>query len=427
MTDLADDKDSQLKRLAASLTPENPIRSSEFLRGRETQLDSLVRELIYFKPTIFIFGQRGVGKTSLARTAAQTVTTAGREHVYAACSPDSTALSVLRNVCLDLLSIAISENSVSTITTRTEFSLSIAPSLKTSFERSIPQIEEFDRSTDAVRVMRDLDRVLEHSSQLVVVIDELEELDKSDRSALAHLVKQIGDEEVGLRFVLVGIAANVHELIGSHESVPRYLLEVSLDPLLPQHIMDIVSDAADNLNISISEQYLTRIAIIGNGFPHFAHLMGKHLLIQAILEGADAISKPIYSEGVKAAVAGSIQELRITYEQATQRDSDHFKHLIWALANSNVVDVKTSDWKRLYVELTSEHHFQRIEQSKLTNAIGNFKKETYGRIIVNTPARYGSKETRYNFRRFTSPLMRGHVRLQAANEGVELGSLDIAG
>ena len=51
--------------IAANLSPERPIRSSEFLRGRSGDLDNIDRELRYFHAVAFIYGYRGVGKTSL--------------------------------------------------------------------------------------------------------------------------------------------------------------------------------------------------------------------------------------------------------------------------------------------------------------------------------------------------------------------------
>ena len=129
----------------------------------------------------------------------------------------------------------------------------------------------------------------------------------------------------------------------------------------------------------------------------------------------------VYRGGVQRAVRDSIEELRISYETATQRGEDYFKHLIWALAHSDIVDVRVDDWLATYGGLAGQLNWNRIDEKKLRTAIGNFKTPQYGNIITNTPARYGSAEKRYRFKRFTNMLMRGHVRLQAESEGVNLG------
>jgi len=413
--------DRKLRAISARLSPERPIRSSEFLRGRSGDLEKIERELRYFHAVPFIYGHRGVGKTSLARTAAQMVTKPDREHIYIACPPGSRMLHIFREIAEELMKLIFRLRDVQMILKQVDVELSMSPSIKTSFERRTPKLDSFDNISTAIRVLRELDSLLPGAESTVIVLDELEELEDRDRSDLAYLIKQVGDQEFKVKFILVGIAQNVHELIGAHESVPRYTKEVALQPLMPQDLMDIVSSAAKEIGIEVPNHILYRIAIIGNGFPHFAHLMGKALLVAAVLSGQESITDAVYKKGVSDAIADSYEELRAAYEAATQRRDDYYKHLLWSLAHSDVVDVRIGEWLRLYDELASKYHWPVVPVERLRTAIGNFKSESYGEIIVNTPARYGSAEMRYRYKRFNKMLMRGQVRLAAENEGVALG------
>lgn len=412
---------NKFEMLSAKLSPERPIRTNELLRGRTEVLADVGRELRYFHAIPFIYGYRGVGKTSLARTAAQLVTKSDREHVYVACAPQAKMLQVCRDIGEQLLKLIYQTFGTSQELSKVEITLSISPSIRTSFERRTTKLEPFEDINGAVRVLKDLSEILRDANLTAVVIDELEQLEEKDRGELAYLIKQIGDQEFKLRFILVGIAENVHELIGAHASVPRYLKEVSLSPLTPQDLIDIVQTAADEVEITVPMPILYRIAIIGNGYPHFAHLMGKALLTEALLSADTKVSSEVYNRGVVRAVKDSIQELRIGYETATQRGGDHYKQLIWALAHSDTVDVRIDEWLRSYHELESRYHWPTVDETKLRYAIGNFKNVAYARIVMNTPSRYGSTEQRYRYKRFSDMLMRGHVRLQAESEGVTLG------
>lgn len=420
---MPDQSDEQIKlgKIADALTPENPIQSEQFLRGRETTLDSLVSELSTFHSIPFVFGNRGVGKTSLAKTAALVVTPSDRKPIYWACAPGNKLLNVLRSICIDILNLAISKKATKTGGWNFDLNLSLNPSIKLSFNNDLPNVPQFESIDDAFMLVRDLDSLIPESRKTVIILDELEELLEEDRGDLAYFIKQLGDQEIGFRFLLVGIAQNVHELIGAHKSVPRYIKEVSLEPLNPQNLIDIVSYASAQVDVDVSEDYLYRIAIIGNGYPHFAHLMGKHLLIEAVMNLSDSVTYDVYKLGVEAAVEGSIQELKIAYEQATQRPDSHYKHLIWALAHGNTVDVSLDEWRKMYSDLCSKSSWTEASQTQVNYAIGNFKKAVYGEIVVNTPARYGHTASRRSFRRFSETLMRGHVRLQAEAEGVTLG------
>lgn len=407
--------------IASHLSPERPIRSSEFLRGRSQDLEKVERELRHFHSVPFIYGYRGVGKTSLARTAAQLVTTSDREHIYVACAPGARMLQIFREIGEQVLKILFRSGVTQMALKSVEVSLSLSPAIRASFESQKPELEDFRDANAAVRVLKELDGLLPDAKSTVVVLDELEELDKKDRSDLAYLIKQIGDQEFKLKFVLVGVAENVHELIGAHESVPRYLKEVSLKPLSPQDLIDIVTDAASAIGVKVPQDILYRIAIIGNGFPHFSHLIGKAILVEAVVAGKAEVDLVVYKAGIRSAVSDSYEELRTSYEAATQRGEDYFKHLIWALAHSDVVDVRVNDWMRLHAELADRQHWTIPTWKKLKTAVGNFKSENYGNIVTSTPARYGTFLTRYRYKRFSSSLMRGHVRLQAENEGVVLG------
>jgi len=413
--------EEKLTILGRYLSPENPIRTTEFLRGRTKELDDLVQELTHFHGIPFIYGNRGVGKTSLARTAAQQVTKSDREHIYIACAPGSQMLTILREVATLLLGMAVRLSDYREISKKVEVSISANPSIKVSVESKTPKLDPFPDINAAVRTLHEIDALLPDARATVVIIDELEELREDDRRDLAYLVKQLGDQEFQTRFVLVGIAANVHELIGTHESVPRYLHEVSLEPLLPQSLMDIVTDAAEKLDIEVDREVLYRIAIIGNGYAHFAHLMGKAILIGAVLAGSKTITPELYADGVSRAVNSSIQELRVSYDAATQRRDDMYRHLLWALAHSDVVDLRTDDWIRVYHELAGQQSWKQEEGERLQYAIARLSQARFGSIIMNTPISYGSRVQRYRYKRFTNNLMRGHVRLHAERENVQLG------
>src|SRR5258708_10384061 len=330
-------------------------------------------------------------------------------------------LHIFREIGEDILKVLFKTGQGPMLLRRVDVNLSVSPAIKASFESQRPELHDFRDANAAIRVLKELDNLLPDAASTVVVLDELEELDKKDRSDLAYLIKQIGDQEFKLKFILVGVAENVHELIGAHESVPRYLKEIALKPLLAQDLMDIVPDADRVVAVDVPKDLLYSIAIIGNGFPHFSHLIGKAILVEAVTADASVVDSGVYRAGIASAVDDSYEELRSSYDAATQRGEDYFKHLIWTLAHSDVVDIRIGEWLRMHGELAHRLHWSVRPQKKLKTAIGNFKSENYGCIVTSTPARYGTFLTRYRYKRFASSLMRGHVRLQAEKEGVTLG------
>ncbi|WP_338928930.1 ATP-binding protein [Roseomonas mucosa] len=71
--------------LRRTLSPSAPIKSPEMLRGRERNLEQIRRAFVQMGRHIFIYGDRGVGKTSLALTAAYEHESAHREPLMLTC------------------------------------------------------------------------------------------------------------------------------------------------------------------------------------------------------------------------------------------------------------------------------------------------------------------------------------------------------
>ena len=75
--------------LKERLSATKPIRSAEFLRGRERKLEDVARALVTEGGAIFVYGDRGVGKTSLAQTAAFEHQSADQRPILLACDTAS--------------------------------------------------------------------------------------------------------------------------------------------------------------------------------------------------------------------------------------------------------------------------------------------------------------------------------------------------
>lgn len=93
------------KLLAEVLSPSRPLHSEEFLRGREEQLHGIKKALYQPGRHVLIHGFRGVGKSSLAQTAAFSIARSA-DPVIVGCDSKSTFQSVVR----DLFNEAVNKN-----------------------------------------------------------------------------------------------------------------------------------------------------------------------------------------------------------------------------------------------------------------------------------------------------------------------------
>ncbi len=85
-------------RLGKYLSVSEPIDSIEHLFGREKELKIIERALFVPGRHVFIFGDRGVGKSSLAATAASQYQSSDAPYIDIACGPDTTLFTVVANI-----------------------------------------------------------------------------------------------------------------------------------------------------------------------------------------------------------------------------------------------------------------------------------------------------------------------------------------
>lgn len=89
--------------LRRTLSPTTPIRAPSQLRGREKLLEDIRRSLVQPGRHIFIHGDRGVGKTSLAQTVALEQQSSERMLVFLGCDNASTFYRIARNLAQKLI------------------------------------------------------------------------------------------------------------------------------------------------------------------------------------------------------------------------------------------------------------------------------------------------------------------------------------
>ena len=85
-------------KLNALVSPALPIQSVEYLQGRTRELDRIDKALFAPGRHIFIYGDRGVGKSSLAATAASLLQSSDANYIDVSGAPDATLISIIGSV-----------------------------------------------------------------------------------------------------------------------------------------------------------------------------------------------------------------------------------------------------------------------------------------------------------------------------------------
>ncbi|MGH9198858.1 MAG: AAA family ATPase, partial [Acidimicrobiia bacterium] len=243
-------------------TPAVPVSDDDLFAGRIDEIRRLVDAINQRGQHAAIFGDRGVGKTSLANIISSKLKgTAPVIAPHATCNTTDDFASLWRVV---LSNIDLIEKK------RTAGFQNL-----TLFEetRSAAQVIGHDVSPDDLRRLFSL---IGEGRILIVVLDEFDRLSQPARRAIADTIKTFSDHAVPATIIVVGVAETIDELITEHESIERVLVQVQMPRMQQAELMEILNRGTSRLNMSIAEDAARFVASLSQGLPHYTHLLGLH-------------------------------------------------------------------------------------------------------------------------------------------------------
>lgn len=176
--------------------------------------------------------------------------------------------------------------------------------------------------------------VLSQSSLPILIIDEFDRLPEPARKAFADTIKTLSDYSVFATIILVGVADAVEQLIQGHQSVERALVQIRMPRMSPDEIETIVNTGLTRLTMQIEPDALARISLLSQGLPHYTHLLCLHASRAALDSGELKITESIVDEAIKRAIDGAQHSIRSAWHQAVRsaRKASLFTDVLLACA-----------------------------------------------------------------------------------------------
>lgn len=391
-----------------------PIDQQEHLKGRATQLSQIHRSLDSLGRQIFIFGDRGVGKTSLARTAAFSAPGYKFDPIYVACDREGSFFQMAAAM-IDELAGRMDQSVERTTTEKVSILSKVLGYEKGSSDKRIyPEFDSLSRFIQALKAITE-------SSQKppIIIIDELERFTgEHDRGLTADFIKRVSDEKIRARFIVCGIASSLSGLIGNHPSSERSFSPIELKQLNYSNLQEIINSAADAFNVKIPKGIVQRISIISDGFPYFTQLIGDQLFWVMYEDETDVsvCTMDHFQRAIDRSVEEALFTLREKYEKSTlkYRNTDDFKYALWSLVSSPTLSRQVTDvYEKSYLPLVDELKPEKtLTSHEFNSRIWYLTQESHGSILASK----GS-----GWYEFSERMMRGYVRLKAQEVGVILG------
>lgn len=380
-------------------TPAAPIDQKDLFAGRNEQLRRVVDAISQRGQHAVIFGERGVGKTSLANVLAEFLRTRGQvvaPHVN--CDGGDTFTSLWRKVFAEINLVRETRNL----------------GLRGGSQQELTRVSDTlagDLTPDDVR------RQLTHLGQQVLLIVILDEYDRLPNGALnrtlADTIKTLSDHSVPATLVLVGVADSVDELIGEHRSVERALVQVQMPRMSIAELHQIVTNGLSHLGAEVESEALDQIGALSQGLPHYTHLLGLYATRQAIDRGSLRLSVADVKAAVSEAIKNAQQSIVSAYHKATMsaRQGSLYSQVLLACALASHDSL--GYFQAADVRGPMSHIKGKIyDIPTYARHLNDFCEQSRGPVLQKTGVKH-----RFRFR-FVNPLMEPFVIMQGLDDGL---------
>jgi Cdc6-like AAA superfamily ATPase len=377
------DKIVKLTRIGSAFSPGAPIDRKTLFAGRLEQLRDAVTAVTQRGQHVVIYGERGVGKTSLV------------------------------NIVLEVFGDQVNKPSCGPINCDGTMSFSDIWH-KVFREMSIADGKTLDSLAPKEITPDDVRHLLQNISRTIIVLDEVDRIQQVEATTqLADTIKNLSDHSINTTIILVGVADSVDSLIAEHISIERNIAQIRMPRMSHPELMEIIDKGSAMAGMDIEQSAKDRIASLSQGLPHYGHLLCLNAFQDALERDSEKVEMIDVRSAVTRALKQAQQSVISTYQKAItspRKDNLYAQALLaCAMAKTDLtgyfyaVDVR---------DPMSKIMGRTYEIPAFSQHLNAFCEDDRGPILKRT----GSKR-KYRFR-FVNPLMQPYVIMNGIQSGL---------
>jgi Cdc6-like AAA superfamily ATPase len=389
----------QLSFLAGSVfNPNTPVSEKDLFSGRAQQVDRVLEVISQKGQHVIIFGERGVGKTSLANVLSSFVPT--QESLLSTrinCDRSDNFSSVWRKL-FDGLALVRDKETVSFKPTITK--------------ESVHTSEFFPNANITPNDVKNALLTISTNFLPVLIIDEFDRLDEPERRTFSDLIKSLSDYSLSATIILIGVGNSVGDIINEHQSVSRALVQVQMPRMIQDEIKSIILNSLTKLNMQIDDDSLEQIVLLSKGLPHYTHLIGLHSTRDALANYSYTIHGDNIGVAIRKAVNDAQYSIKTAYHSAisSAKKSNLFAEVLLAcaLAQTNEMDEFAAQDIGAPLKIVTQKEYKI---AAYVTHLTEFSEEKRGHILIKT-----GQKRRYRYK-FSDPLMQPFIIMQGILSG----------
>lgn len=390
---LVEDVGPLLFEIAQLFTPSTPIKLAELFAGRSEQINQMIESVAEPGRHLVLYGERGVGKTSISQIL-EFIVPAGRQKIAyyrKACSPGDTFDTIWRKFFKDIHFYVETERGNELHTSDELYNSAITPD-------------------DVVREMKNFSAI----DITLFVIDEFNEIaDEKTNNLLANTIKSLSDEGTNATIVVVGVADDVSDLFGQHQSISRCTEQILMPRMSNKELLEIIDKRLGQLGLSVDNNARWKMVVLSRGLPTYVHRLGKIASSLAVRALRVKITEADVDAAIDEMIQGSLKDLKDKYDEATlsNQPGNLFQEVLLACA------LAKSDDSGYFVPASVRDPLSTIVKKPMQIAqyqqhLGAFASDKRGNILQRD-----GEERAYRFR-FKDPAMQPFVLMKGIVSGM---------
>jgi Cdc6-like AAA superfamily ATPase len=322
--------EEKLKRTVhagAVFTPNAPINRKDLFAGRNSQVQNLLDAIFQRGQHAIIYGERGVGKTSLANIISDWMPALQKYNfqiVKTNCAANSTFSSIWHGIMRELSVV------------QSKATGKFAPLFPD--EKGLPVDSFLPENVSSEDVRFALQQV---GSSTIIVIDEFDRLSDGQTSTLlADTIKSLSDHSVDATLVVIGVADSIDGLLAEHRSIERAIIQVHMPRMSKSERLQIIDKGLSNLGMGIDDDAKNRIATLSQGLPFHTHALMLYAVRAAIEDDRIRIEIPDVETAIKQTVNNAQQSIVSAYQQGVSSPHHNlYKEVLLAAALAEADDL----------------------------------------------------------------------------------------
>ena len=277
-------------KLRHAFTPSQPVADRRLFAGREDVMKTVIRSIEDQRLHVVLYGERGIGKTSLMHILTQAASDARYIVVYTSCGANSNFDETFRAAAAEIP--LLFHSGVSPTAAEAEKGSSLADLLPN--EPLTP------------RKFGDLCAKLT-GTRVLIILDEFDRAETgSFRRDVAELIKNLSDRLGRVQLVLAGVAADLTELVEHIPSIRRNIFAMRVPKMSEAEILQIVANGEREADLKFDTQAGAFVVEVARGSPYIANLICHHAGHAAL----DAGRGTVIAADVASAVDRAILEFQ---------------------------------------------------------------------------------------------------------------------